>query len=124
MRIQGISFFVALSFALYTVANPIISLPDRGIKIDLSRRGSLTKADGTFDYERFRASAIRTIKYVLDFCLYMLSLLILYNFRLSIASINATRSAAMAILVMELQALGRSLVHHQGLPCIISTRCL
>lgn len=73
MRVQGISFLVALSFALGAVATPIVPLSDRGIKIDLSRRGSLTKADGTFDYERFRASAIRTIKCVLNFCLYMLS---------------------------------------------------
>lgn len=50
----------AVALALVASATPIVQ--EEGIRIDLPKRASMTKANGVFDYDRFLVSHARTIK--------------------------------------------------------------
>ncbi len=54
--------FVTLALTLVTSANLVAKESD--VSIDLPRRATLTKADGTFDHEAAILSNIKTHKYV------------------------------------------------------------
>jgi hypothetical protein len=60
---------VTLALALMASAGPLAR--DTGIRIPLSKRHSLTKADGTFDFERARIEVARIHKYVLMYISYV-----------------------------------------------------
>lgn len=53
---------ITVALALLAAAGPVVQ--EEGIRIDLPKRHSLTKADGTFDHDRFAAQHVKTIKYV------------------------------------------------------------
>ena len=53
---------VTVALALLATATPVQQ--ERGIKIPLTKRGSLTKADGTFDGEKGIAARIKLEKCV------------------------------------------------------------
>ena len=52
---------ITVTLALLAAANPVIK--QEGIRIDLSKRGSLTKADGTFDHDKAILQTYKTIRY-------------------------------------------------------------
>ena len=53
---------ITVTLALLVAANPIIK--EEGIRIDLPKRSSLTKADGTFDHDKAILQTYKTIKCV------------------------------------------------------------
>ena len=53
---------ITLALALMASAGPLTQ--DTGIRIPLSKRHSLTKADGTFDVDKATLEHVRVHKYV------------------------------------------------------------
>lgn len=51
---------LTVAVALVASATPIVQ--EQGIRIDLPKRASLTKANGVFDHDRFLVSHAKTIK--------------------------------------------------------------
>lgn len=51
---------ITVALALLATASPIVQ--EEGIRIDLPKRTSLTKADGTFDHDKAIIQTVRTIK--------------------------------------------------------------
>ena len=54
---------VTVALALIAAATPIAH-DETGVRIPLAKRGSLTKADGTFDHEKAILHNVKTHKYV------------------------------------------------------------
>ncbi len=64
---------ITVALALMASATPVVK--DSGVSIDLPKRATLTKADGTFDHEAAILSNIKTHK-----CVYFLIAFITIHF--------------------------------------------
>lgn len=51
---------ITVALALLASAGPVTQ--DEGIRVDLPKRSSLTKADGTFDLDKAAIQTYRTLK--------------------------------------------------------------
>lgn len=56
---------ITVALALLATATPVTY--KQGIRVPITKRSSLTRADGTFDYDQAAIQNVRTLKYVIIF---------------------------------------------------------